>query len=152
MKHDDLFIFDNPGSPQHAQGGEAPWIHLMRIDSSVRKDAFYFEIIWLVRPTPDQHKPHCHDYLEYMGFFSGDPSDPFDLGTEIELWLDDEKYTFDRNCLVYIPAGVWHSPAIIRDLTRPLVMLAASPGTEYGQKVNRDPKWAHLPDPLEAVD
>ncbi len=64
MKHDDLFIFENPRSPQHGRDAEAPWIHLMRMDSSV----------------------------------------------------------------------------------------AASPVTEYGQQVNRDPKWAHLPDPLEAID
>jgi hypothetical protein len=153
MKHDDLFLFDNPGSPQHRQDGDAPWIHLMRVDSSFRKEAFYFEILWTVRPTTEhQSKPHSHEYLEYLGFFSGNPHSPYDLATDVEIWLDDEKYTFDKNCLVYIPAGVWHTPPLVRKVTWPLLMVAASPVTTYGQKVNRDPKWAHLPDPLEAVD
>ncbi len=129
----------------------------MRIDdrftkaNKFMKGAFYFECIWLTGPIPESQafKPHSHDFIEYVGFLGSDPAEPSNLHAEIEFWFDDEKHIITRSCTVYVPEGVWHTPIIVPRLDRPVFCFSASPSTKYAQNVNRDPRWSHLPDPLE---
>ena len=149
-KYDKYFVHETKASPLHPEGG-FPWIPLMRVDDRFMKGAFYFECIWLTGPIPESkaYKPHSHDCDEYVGFFSGSVDDPFNLDAEVEFWFDDEKHVFTKNCLIFIPAGIWHSPVIINRMKRPIFCLSTSPTTKYTQKVNRDPRWSHLEDPPE---
>ena len=153
MKYDQYFIFETPASPQHQAKADAPWIPLLRMDSRVRQGAFYFECVWITEPIPESKafKPHSHDCDEYLGFFGSDIKDPFNLHAEIEFWFDDEKHVFNRNCLIYVPAETWHTPVIIKSLEYPIFCLSTSPVTKYTQKINRDPRWSHLPDPIEGT-
>lgn len=150
MKYDKYFVHETKSSPLHPQGS-FPGIPLMRIDDRFMKGAFYFECIWITGPIPESKafKPHSHDCDEYVGFFGSNLEDPFNLYAEIEFWFDDEKHVLTKNCLVFIPSGVWHTPIIINKVERPIFCLSTSPTVKYTQKVNRDPKWSHLEDPPE---
>jgi hypothetical protein len=149
MKYDKNFIFKGSPSIQH-YAGDPWWIPLMRIDDNFMKGAFYYECVWIIEDIVNSFKPHSHDCDEYIGLFGSDIKDPFNLNAEVEFWLDDEKHIYNKNCIVYVPAGKWHTPIIIRNLKKPIFAMTFSPVGKYVQKVNRDPKWSHLPDPPEA--
>ena len=58
--------------------------------------------------------------------------DPYDLGGEIELWLEDEKHTLTRTCIVFVPKGMMHCPLTVRRIDRPIFEFTTGPGTMYG--------------------
>ena len=151
-KYDKYFVYKALPSASHPEKG-FPWIHLMRIDDRFMKGAFYFECVWFTGPIPESEafKPHSHDADEYIGFFGSNIEDPTNLNAEIQFWMDDEKHIITKNCIVFVPAGVWHTPIIIDKIERPIFGLSTSPVTKYTQNVNRDPKWAHLKEPPEST-
>lgn len=57
---------------------------------------------------------HKHTEDEIFFIFGTDPKNPGKLGGEYEFYLgageDAERYTFDTNTVVYVPAGVYHNP------------------------------------------
>src|SRR4030042_325516 len=138
-KYDRFFIFEAGASPSLPKTG-VPWIPLMRIDNRVLPGAFYFECIWTVGPIPENkaYKPHKHDSDEFVGFIGTNLEDPTNLFAEVEFWFDDEKHVFTKNCVVFIPAGIWHSPVVINKIERPVFCFSTSPTTTYTQEVNRD--------------
>ena len=70
--------------------------------------------------TTTENKPHTHDSDEIIGFYGNNADDPYDLGGEIEFWLEDEKHLLTRSCLLFIPAGMKHCPMILRRVDRPI--------------------------------
>ena len=148
-KYDKYFMHETPSSALHPGGG-FPGIPLIWVNNSPIEGAFYFECIWQTGPVPKGFKPHSHDCDEYVGFFGSNIEDPFNLNAEVQFWMNDEKHVFTKNCLVFVPAGVWHGPIIVNNVTKPIFCLSTSPTKKYTQIVNRDPKWAHLEDPPES--
>ncbi len=77
---------------------------ILSLDDYVLKGSLYTEAVWMwpggsdVYPETAEPEPHCHDYDEILGFFGTDFSDPYDLGGEIELWLEDEKFLLTKTC------------------------------------------------------
>ncbi|MEM2104690.1 MAG: hypothetical protein QW717_07380 [Candidatus Bathyarchaeia archaeon] len=74
-----------------------------------------------------QHKPMYHTVDELFLFIGINPSDIFDLGGDVELWLGlgkkAEKYIISKPSLVYIPAGLVHGPLVFRNVRRPFVQV-----------------------------
>ncbi|GAH85868.1 unnamed protein product, partial [marine sediment metagenome] len=53
--------------------------------------AFHMNTSWFLKPaTTLEATSHTHDTDEIIGFFGSNPQDPYDLGGEIEIWLEDE--------------------------------------------------------------
>ncbi len=71
---------------------------LMSLDDHVLKGSLYTEVVWMwpggsdVYPETAEPAPHAHEYDEVLGFFGSDFDAPYDLGGEIEFWLEDEKF------------------------------------------------------------
>jgi len=76
-------------------------------------------------------EPHTHDYDEVIAFIGTDLNDPYDLGAEVELWLDDEKHIINKSCLVYIPAGLKHCPLTFLRVDRPVFHYTTGPAKMY---------------------
>ncbi|MCR4420827.1 MAG: hypothetical protein NUV99_12085 [Clostridia bacterium] len=96
---------------------------LIYLDASVIPGALYNECAWFWAATPagkTEADAHVHDFDELVGFFGTDRRDPYDLGGEIELWVEDEKHVLTRSFVVFIPAGVRHCPLIVRRVDRPI--------------------------------
>ena len=74
---------------------------------------------------------HTHDYDEVLGFTGSDIDNPKELGGEIELWLEDEKYIINKSCLIFIPKGMKHCPLSIRRVDRPFFGFAAGLTNTY---------------------
>jgi len=110
---------------------------IMYLDSDVIPGAFYVECVWFW-PTDKEDKgspePHTHDYDEVLGFFGTDPSDLYDLGAVIELYIDGERNLMNETFLAFIPAGVIHNPLNILKITRPVFHFATANGRKYTGK------------------
>ena len=96
------------------------------LDPKVVPGAFHFSCSWYLKP-PDQHlEKHTHDYDEMLGFFGSNPDDPYDLGGEIEFWLEDEQYTLTKSCIIFVPKGMEHCPLKVKRVDRPIFHLGGS--------------------------
>jgi hypothetical protein len=122
-------------------GVRSPLEHVMWMDSSVIPGAFYAEIMWvwpnlrLNTPEESAKKPgvptHTHPFDELMGYFGTNLDDPTDLGGEIELWLEDEKFILTKSFACYIPAGMKHCPLKQLKWERPMFHFTMGPGQVY---------------------
>ncbi len=127
--------------------------HVVWTDEKVVPGGFYSEIVWLwgqkmphqrPRPvlTPEQMKeaakrpggqgvpPHAHPFPELLSFFGLDMEHPDKLNGEVEFWLEDEKYVFDKSFCVYIPPNVTHCPLRVKIETG-LFHYTIGPGAMY---------------------
>ena len=94
---------------------------ILWMDEDVVPGAFNMNASWYLKAamTVDD-VPHTHDHDEIIGFFSNDAKNPNDLGGEVEIWLEDEKQTITKSCMIFIPAGMKHCPLILRKVDRPI--------------------------------
>jgi hypothetical protein len=108
---------------------------ILWMDDSVVEGAFHMNTSWFRKAsTTTENEPHSHDSDEIIGFFGSNADDPYDLGGEIEIWLEDEKHILTRSSLLFIPAGMKHCPLIIRRVDRPIFHFTVVTGGQYTQK------------------
>ena len=101
----------------------AKWAkRVLWMDDKVVEGAFQMNVSWYLKAQEGQVplEAHTHDPNEIIGFFGNNHEDPYDLGGEVELWLEDEKHLITRSSLIYIPGGMKHCPLILRRVDRPI--------------------------------
>lgn len=103
------------------------------IDDKVVEGAFQMNVSWYFKPQTGQQplQAHTHDPAEIIGFFSGDPDNPHELGGEVEFWIEDEQHLITRSCLIFIPGGMKHCPLILRRVDRPIFHFSTVTSGEY---------------------
>jgi hypothetical protein len=120
---------------QRQQGSSVRWNLLYAMQDSVVKGSFGTGGSWMVGmtgETPVQIElAHTHDCDETLGFAGSDVDNPDDLGAELELWLEDEKFIITRSCLVFIPRGIRHCPMFVRRVDRPFFFFGSTVGENY---------------------
>jgi len=115
---------------------------LFYLDSEVVPGAnFYVETLWfwpreMPRLKPGEvpkgaPEPHTHSFGEFIGFFGSNTKDIYDLGGEVELWINGKKNVMYNSFLAYVPPGVVHCPLIIRRIDRPILHFTAGPSKMY---------------------
>lgn len=103
-------------------------------EDSVPGAKFYSEAMWIV---PGSSEPltkvdsHTHDFGEEIGFFGFNYEDIKDLGAEVDITIDNTKYTMTKSFLAYVPPGVQHGPIVIRNVKRPVMHFTAGPTPKY---------------------
>jgi hypothetical protein len=114
---------------------------ILWLDENVVPTAFHINTSWFLRPTAVtiEDRPHVHDSDEIIGFFGSDPADPYDLGGEVEIWLEDEKEVIDRTALIFVPAGMVHCPLVITRVDRPIFHFTTITGRQYTRKEEANP-------------
>lgn len=126
---------------------EAPWtpvftekeaMRLISLDSEVIKGAFNVETAWFwpgrwpeSKYEEGTVKPHSHEYDEVIAYVGTDPDDPYDLGGEIELWIDGKQNIIDRSFIAFIPAGTEHCPLTIRRIDKAIFHFIAGMAKQY---------------------
>lgn len=112
---------------------------LLYLDKEMIDGAFYMEVTLCHEGTSEDsiEDPHVHDADEILAFIGTDYNDPWNLNAEIELWIDDELYTLNRSCLVFIPNGLKHCPVRFKRVGRPLWFMTLSPMSMYTRKVEK---------------
>jgi len=63
---------------------------------------------------------HYHNEREVVCFYGSNPDDPFDLCGEVEFWFEDQKILLTKSSLLYVPAGMKHSPLVLNRIDRPI--------------------------------
>lgn len=110
---------------------------ILWIDDQVVEGSFQMNCSWYLKPEKTfADRPHVHETDEIIGFFGSDPSDPYDLGGEVEIWLEDEKHVLDRTCMIFVPAGMKHCPLVITRVDRPIFHFTTVTGREYERTVD----------------
>ena len=105
---------------------------ILWLDDKVVEGAFHMNTAWYLKAAETlENAPHVHDSDEIIGFFGNNPEDPYDLGGEIELWLEDEKHILTRTSMIFVPAGMKHNPLILRRVDRPIFHFTTVPGGQY---------------------
>ena len=108
---------------------------LLWLDDEIAKGAFYMDYLWLWqgRSGGSTELPHAHDFDEVLGFVGTNRADPHDLGGEIELWLEDEKYILKSSCLVFVPRGLKHCPLQFNRIDSPIFFFTIGTAGKYGR-------------------
>ena len=130
-----------PGVDPESMSNTASHRKIFSLDDVVLKGSSYCEVVWMwpggegVYPETAEPTSHAHEYDETLGFFGTDFKDPYDLGGEIEFWIEDEKFVLTRSSLIFIPKGMFHCPFIVRRVDRPIFHFSAGPGGSYMQEL-----------------
>jgi hypothetical protein len=153
-KYDKFFITETPPNPLHPQNrnivSEFPWVNTLWINEELQgklKGAFYMETNMVLRAQeggPESGgRPQNHDWDEYLIFLGTDPEDPFDLGGEVEFWVEDEKHVITKTCAIFIPRGVYHTPFYMRKVNRPFMFITTGNTLKYSHfSFSDDPRYA----------
>jgi quercetin dioxygenase-like cupin family protein len=97
------------------------------IDDCHIKGAPYFEIMFFMSPREPLPPTHVHDFDELLGFISSDPDDPENLGGTVRVMIEDEWLTLTKSSVIYVPAGLRHSPFVIEKMSRPIIHFSCGP-------------------------
>ena len=104
---------------------------MLYLSDDVVKGAFYVEAAWffpgmvIQNDSQDTIKPHAHDYDEVQAVFGTNLEDPYDLGGEMEFYIDGEKQVITKSCLIFLPKGLKHGPIYWRRMDRPVFHFVA---------------------------
>ncbi len=129
-----------PWAPPISVAGKGKGGRLFFLDANTAPGAFYTECVWVLpRPAGTGPAPgrtvgteaHTHDYDEVIAFIGTDLNDPYDMGAEVELWLEDEKHIITRSSLVFIPAGMKHCPLTFLRVDKPVFHFTTGPAKKY---------------------
>jgi mannose-6-phosphate isomerase-like protein (cupin superfamily) len=146
MKKDFILPWGPPGvvSEEYVPGQNRPLEHVLWLDGEMAPGCFYSECVWLfpfgeispedverMRKEGRGPKAHTHAFDELFTFFGTNFDDPQDLGGEFEFWLEDQPFVFDKSCIVYIPAGMKHSPLYTRRMDRPIFHFSLGSSEKY---------------------
>jgi hypothetical protein len=122
--------------PKPGEGGR---IQLLYLDNEIVDNAMYAECVWIMPgkdyPSTAEPNAHAHDFDEVVTFIGNNVEDPYDLGGEIELWIEDESQILTKSCLLFIPKGMYHGPLVIRRVDRPIFHTAMGTGGIYQQHI-----------------
>ena len=126
---------------------EAPWnpyftekegTRLIALDNNILPGAFYMETAWFwpgkwpaTKGEEGTIKRHTHPFDEVVAFVGSNPEDVYDLGGEIEFWVDDKKNVINKSFVAFIPAGTSHGPIRWLKLDRPVFHFTSGTGHNY---------------------
>jgi hypothetical protein len=120
-----------PSSPESIARYNEFATRILWLDSNVVEGAFQMNCSWYLRPTKGIREPHSHEYDEIIGFIGSNPEEPYDLGGEVELWLEDEQYLLTKTCMVFVPKRMKHCPLAVRRVDRPIFHFTTVNGSQY---------------------
>lgn len=158
MKKNVVLAWGLPNTPlaEYIPGENRSMEHVLYIDGEVGPGNFYSECLWffpesMVHPNAARKasemmkniepgvkvgpQPHIHPFDEVFTFFGSNFDDPSDLCGEMEFWLEDQPVTFDKSCIVYIPAGMKHCPLNMKRMDKPLFHFSMGYTSTYAHTV-----------------
>ena len=113
---------------------------ILWMDDNVVPGSFQMNCSWYCKPNSSHlgAGSHQHKESEIIGFFSGDTDKPYDLGAEIEFWMEDEKFMITRSCMIFVPPNMSHCPLILHRVDRPVFHFSVVTGGIYKQEQYKD--------------
>ena len=122
---------------QREAGNYFEGVYMFHLDDKILPGGFYTDCHWITavhgNAGVQTEIAHTHDFGETLGFVGSVPGKPREMGGEIEFWLEDEQYIFDKSCLIFVPAGMKHLPLVFRRVDSPIFFWTASDSRSYGR-------------------
>ncbi len=109
--------------------------HLVSLDSSVHKGAFYVDFVWIWNGTLTMAaEPHAHDWDEMIGLI-GYPTkeNPRDIDPGMSLKMGEDIYNLRKSSLVYVPKNVTHAPIYFKDIKTPVLCFTIGTAPKWTQ-------------------
>ncbi|HLA83066.1 MAG TPA: hypothetical protein VJP78_15840 [Thermoleophilia bacterium] len=114
---------------------------ILWLDDEVTDGAFHMNTAWYLRAAETlEDRPHVHETDEIIGFFGSDPENPYDLGGEIEIWLEDDRHIITSTAMIFVPAGMRHCPLVLRRINRPVFHFTTVTGHKYVKMEEAEPR------------
>jgi mannose-6-phosphate isomerase-like protein (cupin superfamily) len=158
MKKDVVLAWGLPNTPleEYIPTKNRAMEHVFYIDGEVGSGTFYSECLWffpqnMVNPEAAKKsaelmrklkpgvkigpQPHNHPFDELFAFFGSNFDDPSDLCGEMEFWLEDQPVTFNKSCIVHIPAGMKHCPLNMNLKNKPIFHFSMGYTSSYEHTV-----------------
>lgn len=108
---------------------------ILYLDDKVVPGAIQMSCVWYLKPmTESLIKAHQHEVPEIIGFFSSDHTKPYELGAEVEFWMENERFVLNKTCMIFVPAGMMHCPMIFRRVDRPVFHFSTLLQGTYSQQ------------------
>lgn len=88
-----------------------------------------------IRANPESQvgKAHSHPYPEILGFVGTNPDDPWDLGGEVEFWVDGECHRITKSTMVFLPPNLPHCPLMtVSQGDKPILHFSVVMNDTYG--------------------
>lgn len=128
---------DAAGLPTPPNAGTP--LGLMRTNE-VPESKIHMSHTWIYEVDEPHHwvSEHEHDFDEILIWTGSDPDHPEDLGAEIYIDIEGERYTVTTSGSVYIPAGTRHCPLGFTRVTRPFNFSALSLSPVYDSDENAE--------------
>ena len=105
---------------------------ILWLDDEVSDGAFHMNTAWYLKAASTmESRPHVHETDEIIGFFGNNPDDPWDLGGEVEIWLENDRHIITKSALIFVPAGMKHCPLVLRRVDRPIFHFTTVTGHKY---------------------
>lgn len=134
-KNEKYIITELKGAPEQTPdvaARYAKWAkRVLWLSDKVVPGAYNMMFSWYLKPPNKPLEAHTHDYPEIIIFLGSNSEDPYDLGGEIEFWMEDEKYDLTRSCFIWVPRGMKHCPMVVKRVDRPIIHLGSSVKPDY---------------------
>jgi hypothetical protein len=117
------YILTEPPTMEYPKDAARPKMMPLLMQNGMNlKGAFHVNIMWVKPgPNPGIYEAHYHPHDEMIGFIGTNLDDPYDLGAEAVLWIEDEKYVITKSFLAYFPKGVVHCPLTVNNVKKPIL-------------------------------
>ncbi len=115
--------------PHHAKGQARGFTYPYPVymdDDLLKGSPVFLSIGWRTEiPYPQSVSGgiHSHAADELLLYMGSDPDNLQDLGGEIEIQLEDEKYVINTTSSIFIPKGIKHSTKVLK-VDRPILSVA----------------------------
>ena len=94
-------------------------VHSVTMDNRLIKGCMFSDACWFVKPF-SRESFFKHDSDELLVFIGSDPHDPENLNCDIELWIENDKLTFNRTSILFVPGQTAHGRIEVKNLAKPV--------------------------------
>jgi hypothetical protein len=109
-------------------------VYSVSMDETFYEGCMFNEVCWFVKPfsRPDFFK---HNSDELLVFIGSDPADPANLNAEIELWIENDRLTFNTTSVVFVPGGASHGRIEVKNVTKPVFHYTCHVNTDKYEEI-----------------
>ena len=116
------------------------------IDSALHFGSYAsFSMAWryINEPMLFDRIPHTHDFDEFLCFLGGNMENMFEFDATIELSMgeDGEVCLIEQATVVYIPAGLVHTPLTFKRINKPVLFHPITLRADYYSNFSQNIKF-----------
>ena len=126
MKYSKYFLHEIPEAQRKKGFGRMPSM-VTYTDNDIITGSKYFSVMWMGEEATKMggHGPHIHQDPELLVALGTDPSNPQDLGADMEMCMgpEMESHIVTVSTMIWVPAKFVHAPFRILKVRRPFLFI-----------------------------